>query len=65
MAGMSAMQITHKALCVHAGVKQGHRVYDPDAGIYLRVTGISRIPARGGIEAHYLLDLEQVTDGAP
>ena len=64
MAAMANMLVTHKILTLYPGIEQGYRVRDNESGVYIRITGIQRIPARGGIELHWILDGEEVKDGA-
>jgi hypothetical protein len=64
-AAMAGMFISHKILTLYDGIQQGYRVKDQESGVYIRVLGVQRIPARGGIELHYLVDGEEVKDGAP
>ncbi|MEO2090704.1 MAG: head-tail adaptor protein [Gemmataceae bacterium] len=64
-AAMAGMFISHKILCLYDGIGQGDRVRDNESGVYIRITGVQRIPARGGIEKHFILDGEEVKDGAP
>lgn len=64
-AAMAGMFISHKILTLYPGVEQGYRLKDKESGVYIRVLGVQRIPARGGIEKHYILDGEEVKDGAP
>jgi hypothetical protein len=64
-AAMAGMLVSHKILTLHSGIEQGYRMKDNESGVYIRVLGVQRIPARGGIELHYLVDGEEVKDGAP
>lgn len=64
-AAMAGMLVSHKILTLYPGIEQGYRVKDLESGVYIRVLGVQRIPARGGIELHYLVDGEEVKDGAP
>lgn len=63
-AAMANMFITHKILTLYADIQQGYRVKDLESGVYIRITGVQRIPARGSIERHWILDGEEVKDGA-
>jgi hypothetical protein len=62
-AAMANMFVSHTILCLYSGIEQGYRVKDIATGVYIRITGIQRIPARGSIEAHYVLSGEEVKDG--
>lgn len=62
-AAMAGMSISHKVLTLYSGVQQGYRLKDVESGVYLRVLGVQRIPQRGSIEKHFLIDCEQVIDG--
>lgn len=64
-AAMAGMVITHKILTLYSGLQQGYRVQDKESGVYIRIIGIQRIPARGSIDKHYVCDGEEVKDGAP
>jgi hypothetical protein len=63
-AAMASMSISHKILTLYPGIRQGYRVVDVGAGVTIRITCIQRIPARGSIELHWLLDAEEVKDGS-